>query len=322
MIFVPRLKVVEPESEVVARSGLCGEWRLAAVNRHTGRERVLADWFPNLILDSGLNRIGTNSNWMASCYVGSGASTPVETQTTLDALVASTSNRITDQISASSGAPWFTAQTITYRFDVGTLTEQLSEIAVGWASNGLFSRARILDTFGAPTTINVLADEYLDAVYRLRCYSPPDDVVTSVTIAGVTTEVIARAANANVQAQWMNDAYQGQVGGGDPRNNPAENHYVYSGTIGPVTSIPIGTAATGAAAINAAYISGSYQRDYSTKWDLAFGNVGGVRSYLTRMGGVQGGFGRMQYQFTPAIEKNADRVLVLNARHIWGRYTP
>ena len=322
MIFIPKLNLVEPKSEVSARSGLCGEWRLAAVDRYTGRERVVADWFPNLILDSGLNRIGTASNWMASCYVGSGNSVPNELQTTLDVLVASTSNRISDLISASSGAPWFTQQTITYRFGVGTLTEQLSEIAVGWANNGLFSRALILDLFGAPTTINVLADEYLDATYRLRCYSPPDDVTTSVTIAGVVTEVVARAARASTQAEWLNDAYQGPVGGGDPRNNPAQHHTVYSGGIGSVTSVPAGTSATGARAVNAAYVSGTYQRDYATQWDLTFGNVGGVRSYLTRMGGDVGGFGLMQYQFTPAIEKNADRVLVLNARHIWGRYTP
>jgi len=39
---------------------MAGHFTLKATNINTGKERILGD-FPNLILDSGLNRIGSGS---------------------------------------------------------------------------------------------------------------------------------------------------------------------------------------------------------------------------------------------------------------------
>jgi len=55
--------------------------------------RVIADWFPNLILNNGLNLIGNNDyNWLKYCQVGSGSGAPNITDTTLDNFVASTNS--------------------------------------------------------------------------------------------------------------------------------------------------------------------------------------------------------------------------------------
>jgi hypothetical protein len=321
MIFVPKLKIIEPKSEIVSRSGLKGEWRLVATNRYTGRERVLADWFPNLILDGGLNRIGLGSGWLGWCYVGTGNSTPTETQSSLDNQIASTSTRTAHSTSSSGAAPWYAQNTITYRFAQGAAAGNISEIGVGWSA-GLFSRALILDGLGDPTTITVLADEFLDATYRVRVYPPAADVTTSMSIDGVETEVLARAANASSQFSWFGTSAVGPQGGGDPTGS-ANRHNCYAGLIGPITGAPSNVLTGTPGAANAAYVSGSYQVDYSTTWGLTLANTGGgVRSYRTDFGRPTGNFGSMQYQFTPTIAKDATKTMVLNARHIWGRYIP
>lgn len=322
MIFVPKLKVIEPKGEFACQSRFKGEWKLMATNRYSGKQRVLADWFPNLVLDIGLDRIGIAQGWLGSCFVGSGNSLPNELQTSLDNLVASTSTRTLNTATSSGAAPWYSQNTITYRFAQGAAAGNLSEIGVGWASSGLWSRALILDGLGEPTTITVLADEFLDATYRLRCYAPDTDVVTEMTIDGVTTTVTARASDANQQFVWFSTSPVGPRGGGDTVAS-SNRHNVFSGTIGLITGSPGGTSSgAGPGAANQAYVSGTYFRDYSTTWPISQGNVGSVRSYRTRFGDANGGFGVMQFQFDPPIAKDATKTMVLTTRHSWGRYTP
>ena len=321
MIFVPKLKIIEPKSELVSRSGLKGEWLLVATNRYTGRERILADWFPNLILDGGLDRIGIAQGWLGSCFVGTGNSAPLETQSSLDNQIASTSTRISHSTASSGVAPWYAQNTITYRFAQGAAAGNISEIGVGW-STGLFSRALILDGLGDPTTITVLGDEFLDATYRIRVYVPAADVITTMSIDGVETEIIERASSASSANQWFGTGPVGPAGGGDPTSS-ANRHNTYSGAIGIITGSPSNSLPGTPGAVNASYVSGSYQRDYSTTWGLTLANTGGgVRSYRSNFGAGGGNFGSMQYQFTPTIAKDATKTMVLNARHIWGRYIP
>lgn len=49
---------MKPNLNFTAR--MAGHFTLKATNINTGKERILGD-FPNLILDSGLNRIGSGS---------------------------------------------------------------------------------------------------------------------------------------------------------------------------------------------------------------------------------------------------------------------
>jgi hypothetical protein len=322
MIFIPRLKVIEPKSELVARMGMAGEFEMVATNVYTGKQRTLAK-FPNLILDIGLDRVGVAQGWWANCYVGSGNSVPTEAQTSLDVLVASTTNRISATTSSLATPPYYTQLVVTYRFAQGAAAGNLSEVGVGWSVAGLWSRALILDSGGNPTTITVLADEFLDVVYRLRNYPPLEDVTSEVIIDGVTTTVLARAAEVATVGAWLATNVAGHIGGGDTVPN-ASRHVLTSGNIAAITSKPSGSPQSGPGAGNASYTNGTYFRDYTTSWSITQGNIsGGVRTAFTMMGhgSSSSGLGRMQYQFTPNIQKDATKTMVLAFRNSWGRYT-
>lgn len=127
--------------------------------------------FHNLVLDAGLDRLSVGSAIGRVC-VGSGNSTPVVTQTSLDAFIASTT---TTQGSDAGGKqiitePYYYWARRTYRFGEGVAAGNLSEIGLGWTNTNLFNRALIKDASGNPTTITVLADEFLDVVVELRFY--------------------------------------------------------------------------------------------------------------------------------------------------------
>lgn len=135
------------------------------------------DYFNNLVLDSGLDRLSVGSA-IGYVSVGSGNSVPVVTQTTLDNRIASTN---TVQGSATFGnqtsvQPYYGWARQTYRFGAGVAAGNLSEIGIGWSTTDLFNRALIKDTNGNPTTITVLSDEYLDVIVELRTY--PQQTIT------------------------------------------------------------------------------------------------------------------------------------------------
>ena len=55
-------------------------------------KRIVADWFSNLILNQGLDYIGTSVDWINWCQVGSGSGAPAIADVGLDSLVASTND--------------------------------------------------------------------------------------------------------------------------------------------------------------------------------------------------------------------------------------
>jgi hypothetical protein len=117
------------------KSTLQGFYKLEAV-KLDGTRRVLTDWFPNLITNGGLDRIGVSSTYLDYCHVGSGNTAPANTDTGLATPVASTiTSTSTTGIQGSS--PYYTWQTIVYTFGLGVAAGNLAEVGVGWsASNG------------------------------------------------------------------------------------------------------------------------------------------------------------------------------------------
>ena len=169
--------------------------------------------FDNLILDAGLNRLGTGG--VANCcQVGTGTSAPAVTDTTLQAYLVGTSTIQADSAqSYVAGPPAYVTMSRTFRFGTGVAAGNLTEVGVGWAtaSGSLFSRARIVDGGGSPTTISVLSDETLDVVYTLRAYVPAD-ATGSVTLAGTSYGYTMRWAGVGSTIPNLNSLmYQGTV---------------------------------------------------------------------------------------------------------------
>lgn len=310
-IWVPKMKILEPDRELALPCSVRGFYKMEAVDMITGRRRVLADWFPNLITDNGLELIGSAGGYYSNICVGSGNTAPSNSDTSLATFVAATSTAQTTSSGNAGSAPWFGQFTFTYRFAAGVATGNLAEVGLGSPSNGtnLFSRALILDGGGSPTTITVLSSEALDVTYQLRNYAPVSDATGSVVISGTTYAWTARASNATAGTWQPLTAEQGGISAVQ----------CFNGAIGAVTSQPAGSSDNGSAS-SIAYSAGSHQRDANCFFALNQGNLaGGLTAFRTSFGLISGRFGEAQIGFSPAIPKDASHTLNMVFRCAWGR---
>lgn len=301
-------------------------------NEVPGSRHVAVPWFKNLILNVGLDLIGTSVNAMGptltACRVGSGSTTPANTDTALVAQVASTTTIAASTNGVQSTAPYFGWFRKTFRFNTGVATGNLSEVGVATAASGgtLFSRALIVDGAGTPTTISVQADESLDVSYELRLYPPTADIPWSTTISGTTYSGVVRADSVTSALSWNSGGPVWLMDASSLKGvimATTQGMTVYNGTLGAVTASPSGTSSAvdlspAAAVTPAAYTAGSYQRSHAILIDLAQGNVaGGITAFR-----ITTGIGRYQFSVSPALAKDATKRLTLNVTFSWARYTP
>jgi hypothetical protein len=293
---------------------MAGRFKLTAI-RPDGTERPLTGWFDNLILDSGLELLGTN-NVLGACVVGTSNAAVVATQTTLSGFLAANSTIEETNEGAQGSEPYFGWKTVRYRFAAGVATGNISEVGVGnskVAGANLFSRALILDGDGDPVTISVLANEILDVTYELRYYPPLVDGSTTVTIDGDSYDVTWRASDVTSATAW--GQYIGNMA--SLRPSAANSVVVYNGAMGAITTTPAGSTASGPM-VNAAYSASSDQRDGTVTFTLNEANLsGGIRSM--RVGTSMGAY---QFEFDPPIPKDDTKILGLTARIAWARYVP
>lgn len=321
MIWTPKRTILEPKREILLPTRLRGFFKFEAVDRR-GRRRVLADWFPNLITNAGLNIIGTAGGYLSRCRVGTGSAAPAVTDTELDSLLAATNTRAVGDVTTNSGASdYYTSKVIVYRFGEGVAEGNLTEVGIATSDSGatLFSRALILDGIGSPTTITVLADETLDVTYELRNYPALTDVTDTITISGDDYDYTLRPASVSDAASWGNTSTGGR-GGMNSITGVGTVGTAYSGAIGAVTTIPSGTSANITSAVDTAYGNNNYYRDWTAVWGLSAANFGGVRSFMIPFGS-EAQFGRIQVEFDPVIPKTSSDVLSMVFRHVWARGT-
>lgn len=293
-------------------AGVGGKFRIVAI-RPDGTERVLADWFDNLILDKGLDRIATFIDCTSYCRVGSGSTPPDFGDLQMEEPIASTTSTVGAALGGNSAsAPYYGWSRKTFRFALGAAAGSINEVGIGWgtASGQLFSRALVKNSIGDPITLTVLSDEVLDVTYELRVYPPVDDVISTVTIAGIEHTVTGRAS-AVTSGDWRPG---GQFGSGINSQMTA-----YSNVIGTQTQYPSGSTSLGAYAQDA-YVQGSYELSGITTFGLTIANfgAGGIRSLLLRTNTV----GCFQFQFDPPILKDANKIVTINSTMSWSRYTP
>jgi len=327
--------MINPELKV----SMGGEFKIEATNAETGEKRVLADWFPNLITNGGLDRLGTagTDNVVRFVQVGSGSTVPAVSDSSLVTRIAGTERNFT--VSQTwVGAPNYEGMaTYTWQFDQGAAAGNLSEIGVGWATSGsLFSRALILDSNGNPTTITVQSIEFLTVSYRLTLYPPLTDVTGNINISGVDYEYIIRASNVSTNSYWGSASYNGEIGragvGGSAA--AADTTYAgvcraYTGTLGLITQLPGGTATlnfSNPSIVVHTYVSGSYKRRNDITMTINQGNLsGGIRSIMFRLGTPSApqfsSAAAFQCQFTPAIPKDNTKTLTITYDISWARRT-
>lgn len=290
-----------------------GWFRIEAV-RPDGTRRLLADWFPNLILNQGLDMLGAlsseTSGHMTACQVGSSNTAPANTQTALLAYVAGTATITESNSGFESTPPYYGWARRTYRFGQGVAAGNLSEVGVGRTTSGntLFSRALILDGEGDPTTITVLSDEFLDVTYELRQYPATVDVTGSLIISGVDYDYVVRAMLVT-SGNWTRAA--------DPFDVVFASYNTYTGPLGPITGNPAGQAAGNGSVTYLSYTPGNYYRDTKIVWSIADGNASGGVGAI----GYTTGRGAFQVSFDPPIPKDATKILEIVMRTSWARKT-
>lgn len=317
-IWVPKLKIIEPKSPVLTRARVSGWFKLDAI-RPDGRTRPLTGWFPNIITNGGLNRIGTVADYLAACRVGSGSSTPAATDTNLQSHVAGTSTVFSSNNAAQASPPYYASHTRVYRFATGVAAGNLQEIGIATqaanASGILFSRALILDGSGNPTTITVLSDEVLDCTYQCRLYPPLGDVNGTVNIGGVDIDYTCRAMAVTDFSFWCLPAHAGSGGLNSARFG--------DGAIGTITGSPTGSSALLNAAASA-YADGTLTRQTTVTAGLTEANFAGGIDWAWACFGSPGGnsaLGTTQVGFSPAIAKDNTKTLSLVFENTWARGT-
>ena len=188
--------------------GIKGFVKMEAVNSETGERRLLADWFPNTILFSGMAIMSDRSDWMNWCQVGTSDAAPAQSQTSLQGWLVGTNDVQSTVTGAEATAPFFGKKEKVFRFAALTGSNQIiKEVGVGWGDGDagageLISRALIVDITGTPIAPTWIVGELLDVTYELRYYPPLGDSTGQVTVNSVVYDYILRASAATDTTAW------------------------------------------------------------------------------------------------------------------------
>lgn len=298
--------------------GFEGWYKIEAI-RPDGRRRLLADWFPNIITNLGLNMLGSlpiGNPAVDRCMVGTGTATPTVSDTQLQNRIATSStvgpNGTGDAVTVGPIADHYTFFRRPYRFAAGVATGNLTEVGVGNSNTSAFSRALILDGNGNPTTITVLEDEVLDVFYELRTYASVADVTANITISGTSYATVLRPAQ--YPTSWPSAIH---ISGTSTAGMLGEGRT--SGALGDASTGPGGSLVSGGSGsayeFIGAYVNNSYQRDMRYTWGLNSGNADFHSVFLVNS------YGRWKASFSPALAKRNTNILTLDLRVTWARRT-
>lgn len=291
------------------------------------------DWFDNIILNQGLDRIGSGANTViAFAQVGTGTSTPVATQVALDAPVAGSASQTSPNGGlTNSGSPTYSTNFIWFfAFAQGAVVGNITEIGIGWAATGanLFSRALILDNGGNPTSITLVAIDQLTVYYRLRVLPPLTDTTGTVTIDGTPYNYTGRVANAgsftnNVWTFWANQiARPGSLTWPNTVDANSASTYGPGSVLGAITGSPTLASGTSGTVTAGTYTPGTFTRDDIWNWTIAQGNTGalpgqGIQAIM--IGYSIQGYAQFQYRFDTLIPKDNTKTMSITTRISWNR---
>ncbi len=307
---------------------LKGEYRLV-LNEGTDREKDTG-WFPNLITDGGLDRLAINNpDIFHYSSIGTGTTAPANADTTLQAYVAQSSTRTLDS-SSNDGASTYIAQTQSHWvYTQGAVVGNMAEVGVGWGALGttLFSRARILDAGGSPTTLTVVALDQLTVYYKLTCTPQLTDITGTVSISGTSYNYTGRISGCASFFSSIGTIFGNASGSrfGLPSGSGGFGMNTRSTqTLGAITSTPSGTSTNAAAGSGtvAAYVAGDKHLDGTFSVSPSEGNsVGGIGTVVLFFTGSQQAY---QYSFAATsggttIPKDNTKTFSLTTRFAWDR---
>lgn len=269
------------------------------------------DWFNNIVLDQGLEALGT-TGVLAYCRVGTGSSIPEATQKELDAQVAYTSDTQSHSHGANPEQGFYWVR-VKYRFGIGVAVGNLTEVGVGWGATGatLFNRAMIRDAQNVPTTVTVLEDEVLDVTVELRSYVSLLPKNSTVFISGVSYNIKTQALLTPLSQYSSSGPFENKV------HCYSSTHNYTSGYAGEITGYQ--TEPEGLTSYfnvsNWNYVPGSKTAKFELYWGLNSGNSNPLKTIVTCTS-----IAKFQTEFTPSIPKTSETILRIVQSVSWGRY--
>lgn len=306
---------------------------LKLVVRKAGTDEIVRETpeFKNLVLSTGLARMAVNS-WIDRCCVGTGNSTPVVSQVGLDSFLASTTTTAAGASDTGgiqvTDAPFYWYGRRTWRFAVGVATGNISEVGLGWGNSELWNRALIKDVDGNPTTITVLADEYLDVISEVRIY--PQE-------SSGTFNLIDKLGNIISQHSFIAKPRFNQAGGGAnwlarkvsyARNGSTTSSPVFGIGTGSIPTIPTDSPSVGFSTRDLIHTPLVNGLKASKAVSSSEGNIGNHKSFTSMIEGLMcGGLGTLanscgyNWEVDPPIPKDAETILTYSFTLTWENHT-
>lgn len=310
-------------SKVSMGCGLEGWFRFRIKNAETGEERVVGP-FRNLILNNGLNGIGTNgASWVSNVYLSTGTASPTEGDTSMQVTGSAISKGSPSfsNFSQTTTFPRYQGTIWSYTFAQGAATGNWTEVGIGRAVNNLWSRELIRDSAGNAITLTVLAIDILTVEYELRVYYKETDTTGTINISGSNYDYIIRPISTDSSfTGWM-------VSGSWMSGGTSSAASIWNGELNAPYTVPGGTQVSSgliAGPTISSYVSNSYTKTITYTWGISGGNLaGGITVVAPYVIGdaFNGGARPFKIGFTPAIPKDNTKQLSLTFSFTWARRT-
>jgi len=308
----------------------------------------------NLILDVGLDMIGNNTS-IPFCFgffaIGTGTSDPAVGQTTLDtettyspvARPAASGYSAYDTITipAAAADPFIVVYQKGIQTDVGKINGTFTELGFGPTSTkgaNLFSRFRVLDEEGFPTSVAVSSVQQLRLKYQLCIrFLPIVPTWYETAITGYDDTFGYTAGWQSISAQTFGVCYINLLGLFGTQSAIMLSYYYYGSWRYPATTITASvfsysplttnvsrkTMGTGPAttATRDAYVPGSYANYVNVLWTTleSIGNIYGLQVSVTTQGNQD--YDIWLCKFDTPINKPDTHNLSFKLKFSWGRDT-
>lgn len=299
---------------------LGGFYRLQ-LRRKSGSLKYDTGWFGNLITDLGMDQYGSTAGFspsIAYCCVGTGASAPSFSDTTLVAPLAVIGPTTIQGAAYVAGPPAYAFQSAFWAYTLGSVIGNISEIGAGPIASGAgttlskfrtYSRQLILDSLGNPTTVSVTSSDQLNTSYQLRLYYDLTDSTTSINISGNTYGGTIRRSLTTI----------GNLGGplatnGEPPSWGTTRAFLYTGTVGTTSAGPGGLSLSTPFHTYGIYTPGGFTKTVTSHWGTT--NLGTVQSI--QLGAPCLGF--WQANLAPGFPKTSSNTLDISWSIAWARY--
>jgi hypothetical protein len=301
----------------IAKHSLKGEYK-TVLTKGDGTV-VESPWFDNIILNTGLDLLGSPTTGTVLGYLrlGTGTSTPAVTQTNVDAFLVTVNNNIGNTYTTTGSPNYHSVGTIGYSFAQGAVVGNVTELAVGplaGSTGNCFSRSLIVDNTNTPTALTVTAIDQLTVYYKLTVITSVNDFTGSFVIDGVTYNYTGRktsiATLLHVFTSSLNNTFTAITQASSHGTNAA---------LGPITGqLTTGTNVGNISVFGArdTYTLGSYTCAQEVTYAADAGHAQPIKGFILSFSNGTNGF---QIVLDQAIPKANTNELKIKFGFSWGR---